>query len=173
MLKNKVIRILSIIILVIGVLLVVYKLTSKEILDGKIVEIKSGKIGEYLNYAMDDDIKKQVLNDKDGYIYLTYRFEIKNISDKNNITNVSIEPSFSDNMKDNVVWYDYTDAVTDSEMRVSPSQIKHYDRVILIKKNGYTDDELINMAKEDKFEISYYVDGSFIHGKKLVGYEGE
>ena len=109
---------------------------------------------------------------------MVYSFDAKDISDKLQITNISIQPIFSREMKSNVAWYDKTDAITDSQMCLEPNQIKNYRRTVLVMKNGHTDDELVSMAKKDKFKFTYYtLNGnsliSFGHGNQLVGYHGE
>lgn len=154
--NNKWLLLLSLLLIVILFLFIfIYRIESRKILKAEIVKISVEKPGLYYDYGMDKQKKDELNKNLDDFAYITYTFEIKNLSSDIQISKINIQPVFSINMKKNVYWYAETDAITDSQMQLQPNSDNSYIRRILIRRNGLTDDEIIKMAKNDNFKITY------------------
>lgn len=131
-----------------------YRTVTRKVLDVSVVSIKIDKANHYDNYAMNEQQKKTVNENPNDYIYVDYMLEVKNESDKISVENINIQPEFFGEMKKNVFWFDYTDEVGDYVSIVQSSTTKH-ERRIVVKRNGLSDDDLIEMAKSVKFKLTY------------------
>lgn len=175
MLKNKILNIMLIII-IIGILITsvfIYRSSCRKILYGYMDGVRIGKVDKDLNFAMPKKKREEVSKNLDEYVYVYYKFKVSNTSDKFRITDINLEPQ----SKDNVVWYDSNEDVYDGQSNLNIKETKGDERTILVKRNGRTDDEIINMARDDKFEMTYWtIEGDSIlsmgKSKQIVEYKG-
>lgn len=157
MVKNKVLKSILIIIIIIIVIipLLVYRINSRKILYGYMNNVRIGAVGA-INYGMPKEKRDQISQNLDEYAYIYYGFVISNTSDKFKAEDIRFEPQFAGDMKNNVVWYDSNEDVYLGQSRLEAEKSVKREKAILVKRNGYTDDELIDMAKKDKFEMIYW-----------------
>lgn len=80
-------------------------------------------------------------------------------------------------MKNKVFWYGEIVTVTDTDTCLEPGKAKHYCREIMVKNEGLSNQELLDIAKEDTFKISYFTKWqlSFLagYGKLNAKYTGD
>jgi hypothetical protein len=150
---------------------------SRDIINSEVVNIKIEKASKYYDYVMNEEKKKELNENLNDYVYIIYEIDMRNISDKLRVSGIDIKPQFSENMNRNVYWYDGTYAIYDAQTVLEPSEEMQCDRRILIKRNGFTDSELISMAKDDRFIITYYTseDSSILslgYDNQMIMYEG-
>lgn len=172
------ISLISVLLLVLTLfsLFFVYRIISRKVINGEVAKISIEKADKYYDYEMSEQKKKELNENLSDFVYLIYESDLNNSSDKIKVSDINIQPIFSISMKPNVYWYAGTNVITDSEMSINPGQTKNYGRRILIKRNGFTDNELINMAEKDKFKITYYtLEGtsifSFGYNSQTIGFK--
>ena len=177
--KNLFVSLLSILLIITLVSSVfIYRMISRKVINSEVVKITIEKASKYYDFEMNEEKKKELNENLNDYVYIIYEIDMRNISDKIHVSGIGIKPQFSEGMNGNVYWYAGTYAIYDSQKILEPNQEKDYARRILVKRNGLTDDELINMAKEDRFKITYYTsEGSSIfslgYESQLILYEGQ
>lgn len=124
-LNNKKLMILVNILLILVLLfsISVYRFETRKILKAEIIKINLKKAGVYKDYEMDKQKKDELNANLDDFVYVEYNFNMKDISNKMQISRINIKPIFSDS--------------------------------IIKNKNGLTEDEIIDMAKQVSFKITY------------------
>ncbi|OCA96895.1 hypothetical protein [Clostridium beijerinckii] len=175
--KSKIIKIIVLITIIIIVIisLLVYRFNSRKILYGYMNNVRISNVGA-INYSIPKEKRGKISQNLNEYAYMYYGFVVSNTSEKFKAENINFEPQFADEMKDNVVWYDSTDDVYPGQSTLENKKVGECERIVLVKRNGYTDDELINMAKKDKFKMIYWsIEGDSIlsmgKSKQIVEYE--
>lgn len=98
---------------------------------------------------------QEVNSNLENFAAIIYTIPTKNDSDNIYISNISIDPVFSNEMKKHVYWDSANDMPNDVTASLSPHREKHYGRRIIIRRNGLNDDELLNIAEKNSFKISY------------------
>lgn len=154
MLKGKMIKINIMIGIVIVISIFLFRMVNRNVLDVNVRSVKIEKSVSWNDGVLNEQQKNTIKNSPDNYRYLDYMLEVKNTSDKVRISNLYIQPEFFGNMKDIVFWFDSTDEVED-DVRVYPNGIRKCGRRIIIESNGLSDEELIKMAKNVKFKLTY------------------
>ncbi len=150
---------LIIILIVTLILLTIrfYNFDSKKILVCSIVDITLEEIDSDIDIdgGMNNQQKDLIKKNLNDYIKLRYIININNSSDNLYINNINIQPVFSSEMQKNVIWFSKNDMLYDSLSHLDTQESRSFCRIIYIKRNAYTNDELINLAKQDKLKIRY------------------
>lgn len=132
-----------------------YQNSSRKVLDLGIEDIKIEKLDSYINEAMTKEKKKEVNDNPQDYLIVSYKLKISNNSNIIRAVNLNIQPEFFGDMKNIVFWFDYSDALTDN-IYVNPSFTGKYGRMVIVKRKGLADEEIIKMAKSVRFKLTYW-----------------
>lgn len=156
--------------LVIFVILIVlfYRNITRNIIQANITDIRIIKMHTPLNGSIDEKLKIDIEKDISNYVYIIFGVETKNLSNNYNISNISIDPIIPQELKEKVFWFDKSgDAPTDSVMRLGPTEDKKFGRQLIVRRDNLNDDQLIDLFKTVKFNISYI---SFNNKNQFIKY---
>ena len=160
MIKNKKRSLLLLSAVIILIVIIFSSVTSNSIMKINISDIKIKNVDsrglEYGEYSVDEQVEKTILSDPDEYRYIGYYFNAENTSKNAKIIFVDLQPIFSKQMNENVIYYDKAnDLPTSTILNLCPQESQTYFRKVLVKRNGLSNEELIKLAQGDKFRVRY------------------
>lgn len=132
-----------------------YRVIARKVIKAEIVKISIEKPNPHYHYEMNQQKNEELFGNFTDFANIVYEFDMKNLSNEIQVSSISIKPIFSESMKENVFFYASSDAITNYSMRLTPNKDTNFHRYILIRRNGLTDEELIDMAKKNNFKITY------------------
>lgn len=134
--------------------------SNRKCIESKIIEVKLLKAEDYINNIpmRNNNKREEVLENIGDYICLHYEIKAQNTSNDYIVQNISFEPKFTKEMNDSIVAYASDDEICDNSIHttLNKNQEKSYWRLIIIKKNGLSDDEIIEKAKDNNFQAHYF-----------------
>ena len=151
--KSKVLRIVIIVLII--TLICCYRAISRNILKTDTIQVEIEPCGMVGVGDISESKVKEINGNVNNYAYITYSFYATNESDNVTIYSMAVNPIFSDKMKEHVYWYSHSDMLNDAAEHLNPHQKKFYYRLILVKRDGLSDEEFIDMAKKDSIKINY------------------
>ena len=159
--------------------IILYRIFIRDIIFADIVNIEVQSLTQsdveamesYYRYDMElnDNQVKDIVNKPFDYKFMKYEFSLRNVSKSKRASFIGIKPLFTKDMKKNVVGFTEKDG--ESPISIYPLKKFDYIKYVLIKINGYTDGELVELAKKDKFLVTGFTGNMFIdigYNLKLV-----
>lgn len=151
--KNKWVCILTVILLIASIF--VYRTMSRNVLKISSIKNKIEPCGRQFDKEISKEQREVINSNLDDFAFVIYSFSAANESDNINISNISVNPVFSDEMREHVYFYSSSDLLNDEAGCLSQHKEKTYRRRILIRRNGLSDEELSNIAGKNSIDVTY------------------
>jgi len=148
-----------------------YNIFIRHIIDVREVNINVESLDSYAledmkynaqqDFGISNEIANEIINNPDQYRLIVYEFDIKNKADVPAYF-LKITPIFSFKTFSNIVAYNKIDGEDPFTSFGPYVDYSAFPKFAIVRKNGFTDEEFKNMAKNDKFVISYFTGYSLL-----------
>lgn len=161
--KNKLIIGALAAILIVILVVSVYRIFFRKVIDAEINNVsiisldtsylETLKTNYIKQYGISEEIGERVVKNPSEYRLVEYSFLLKNISEKKRAQLIKLSPEFPKEMKKIVIGYSKID---DGEAPISlePTETLEYNKDILVKVDGKSENDIIKIAKGVKFNVT-------------------
>lgn len=151
----------------------IYSIFVRGIVDAKIESIKIRNLGKgdsaedyCLTYGISKDKANDVIKDPSNYRLITYDFDFRNKLLINKLAYIEFNGIHDSKLKQNIIGYT-THEWGEYPIFIKPGESNTIPISVLVKVNGYKDDEIYELCKHSKFTMSGHVFGIKFNLKTL------
>ncbi|MGE5398153.1 MAG: hypothetical protein ACM3MK_11560 [Chitinophagales bacterium] len=152
--KNRLLKVIGILITMI-IVVAFYRGISRNFVDAHVANIRINEIDLPLSGSIDAKSREIIEHNPTKFVYITFDIETRNTSNYS-LYRIRINPLIPPKLKEKVLWYDTTDAPSESIMRLNPTKTKVFNRSLIIKRDNYSDRQLIGLFYSTRFNILYF-----------------
>ena len=148
----------------------IYRVAFRKIIEVNFADIKI-KRDEYFRdfyekeLNIQNDIVDDILNNPENYRFINCIFNVKNTSNKLRIVGLKIEPNFTKDLKEIILWYDKNPGV--APIVIEPLKEREIKMQIFIKFNNLNNNDIEKMLSESHFKVSGITGNSIFN----IGYD--